>query len=53
MQTERLEILDEQGIAVGQVIRPTDPRPFGAAKGTIYLQRTPGRPIVNELTPAA
>ena len=53
MQTERLEILDEQGVAVGQVIRPTDPRPLGSAKGTIYLQRMPARPVAKELIPAA
>ena len=53
MQQERLEILDEQGVAVGQVVRPTDPRPLGAAKGTIYLQRMPARRIAEELIPAA
>lgn len=53
MQQEKLEIRDEQGVTVGQVVRPTDPRPLGAAKGTIYLQRMPTRPIVKELIPAA
>jgi hypothetical protein len=53
MQNERLEILNEKGIAVGQVVRPTDPRPLGAAKGTVYLQRMPTRPVAKELSPAA
>ena len=53
MQNDRLEILNEKGIAVGQVVRPTDPRPLGAAKGTIYLQRMPTRQIMKELIPAA
>lgn len=53
MPNERFEILDEHGVAVGQVIRPTDPRPLGAAKGTIYLQRMPARPSVKELDSAA
>jgi hypothetical protein len=53
MQNERMEILNEQGVTVGQVIRPTDPRPLGAAKGTIYLQRMPARPHLKELDTAA
>jgi hypothetical protein len=53
MQNDRLEIIDEHGVAVGQVIRPTDPRPLGAAKGTIYLQRMPARPLAKELDTAA
>jgi hypothetical protein len=40
---ERVDILDERGRSVGQVVRPTDPRPLGSAKGTIYLQRIPIR----------
>ena len=43
--SERMEILDEQGVPVGTVERPTDPRPFGPDKGTVYLRR--------ELSPAA
>ncbi len=38
---EQLEIIDEHGAMVGRVVRPTDPRPLGADKGTIYLQRLP------------
>lgn len=53
MQTDRLEILDEQGTAVGQVVSPKDPRPLGAAKGTVYLQRMPSRASVKELDTAA
>ncbi len=53
MQNDRLEILNEKGIAVGQVVHPTDPRPLGAAKGTIYLQRMPARTPVRELDSAA
>lgn len=44
-ETEQMEIVDEQGVPVGRVTRPTDPRPFGPDKGTVYLQR--------ELPPAA
>jgi len=39
--TEQMEIIDEHGVSVGRVIRPTDPRPLGSDKGTIYLQRMP------------
>jgi hypothetical protein len=39
--TEQMEIIDEHGVSVGRVVRPTDPRPLGADKGTIYLQRLP------------
>lgn len=39
--TEQMEITDEHGAFVGRIIRPTDPRPLGADKGTIYLQRLP------------
>ncbi len=38
-------MVDEKGVPVGRVLRPTDPRPFGPDKGTVYLQR--------ELPPAA
>lgn len=41
--SEQVEIVDERGTPVGQVIRPTDPRPLGWEKGTVYLQRTPKR----------
>jgi hypothetical protein len=51
--SEQVEILDERGVAVGQVVRPTDPRPLGSAKGTIYLQRVPGQTGPGELHPAA
>lgn len=44
-RTEQVEIVDEQGVPVGRVTKPTDPRPFGPDKGTVYLQR--------ELPPAA
>ena len=43
--SEQVEVLDEQGLPLGRVTRPTDPRPFGPDKGTVYLQR--------ELPPAA
>lgn len=39
--TERLEVVDEQGTPVGKVNLPSDPRLFGAEKGTVYLERTP------------
>ncbi|MGQ0702941.1 MAG: hypothetical protein ACT4PM_07390 [Gemmatimonadales bacterium] len=42
---DRMEIRNEQGVPVGTVERPTDPRPFGPDKGTVYLRR--------ELPPAA
>ncbi len=44
-RTEQMEILDEHGVPVGTVNRPTNPRPIGPDKGTVYLQR--------ELPPAA
>jgi hypothetical protein len=50
---EQVEILDERGVSVGQVVRPTDPRPLGPAKGTVYLQRGPVRTEPSELPPAA
>ena len=50
--TEQVEIVDEHGVSVGEVIRPTDPRPLGLAKGTVYLKRTP-LPAARELPPAA
>ena len=43
--TEQVEVLDERGIPLGRLTRPTDPLPFGPDKGTVYLQR--------ELPPAA
>jgi hypothetical protein len=36
---EKLEVFDERGRAVGSVTLPSDPRMFGAEKGTIYLAR--------------
>ena len=39
--TERLEVIDEEGTSVGKVNMPSDPRLFGAEKGTVYLERTP------------
>lgn len=36
---ERLEVFDERGHAVGSVTLPSDPRLFGAEKGTVYLAR--------------
>ena len=39
--TEALEIYDEQGMPLGSVTRPTDPRLFGMDKGTVFLNRTP------------
>ncbi len=47
---EQLAIFDERGQPVGRVTLPTDPRLFGAEKGTVYLQRptpveaAPGNP---------
>jgi len=38
--TEALEIYDERGTAVGSVTLPTDPRLFGADKGTVFLNRS-------------
>ena len=37
--TERLALYDESGIPVGSVNLPTDPRPFGPDKETVYLAR--------------
>jgi hypothetical protein len=37
--TERLQIVDERGTAIGRVNLPSDPRLFGAEKGTVYLER--------------
>ena len=37
--TDSLEIFDERGRPVGTVTLPTDPRLFGSAKGTVYLER--------------
>ena len=36
---ENLEIFDEQGVRMGNVTRPDDPRLFGPQKGTVYLNR--------------
>jgi hypothetical protein len=36
---EKLEIIDEHGVPVGSVTRPSDPRLFGTEKGTVYLDR--------------
>jgi hypothetical protein len=36
---ETLEIVDEGGRPVGSVTMPSDPRLFGAEKGTVYLAR--------------
>jgi len=36
---EALGIYDERGTPVGSVTRPTDPRLFGAEKGTVFLNR--------------
>ena len=38
---EGLEIFDEGGKPVGRVTSPTDPRLFGADRGTVYLKRSP------------
>lgn len=38
---EGLEIFDERGTPLGSVTLPTDPRLFGADKGTVFLNRTP------------
>jgi len=38
---EGLEIFDERGTPLGNVTLPTDPRLFGADKGTVFLNRTP------------
>lgn len=44
--TERLDIIDERGTSVGKVNLPSDPRLFGAEKGTVYLERAlPSRPL--------
>ena len=37
--TEKLEVIDERGIPMGSVTRPSDPRLFGSEKGTVYLNR--------------
>ncbi len=52
---EQLEIVDEQGVSLGQVVRPVDPWPLGggAAKGTVYLQRAPAQTARRFLPPAA
>ena len=34
-----MEVLDERGLPLGRVTLPTDPRLFGAEKGTVYLNR--------------
>jgi len=39
INSEALEILDEKGVTLGSVTLPTDPRLFGADKGTVYLKR--------------
>lgn len=36
---DTLEVFDERGRAVGSVTLPSDPRLFGAEKGTVYLAR--------------
>ncbi len=36
---DNLEIFDEQGVRMGNVTRPDDPRLFGSEKGTVYLNR--------------
>jgi hypothetical protein len=41
--TEGLEVFDERGIPLGSVTLPTDPRLFGADKGTVFLNRAPSR----------
>lgn len=38
---EGLEIFDEGGKPLGRVTLPTDPRLFGADRGTVYLKRIP------------
>jgi len=38
--SNELQIFDETGVSLGSVTQPTDPRLFGADKGTVYLQRT-------------
>ena len=45
---ERVEIFDERGRPVGKVTLPTDPRMFGPAKGTVYLERR--APVLPEST---
>ena len=36
---ERLEVFDEQGLSVGSINLPSDPKLFGANQGTVYLAR--------------
>ena len=38
---DRLEIFDDQGVPVGSVNKPSDPRLFGSEMGTVYLDRPP------------
>ncbi|NOT07756.1 MAG: hypothetical protein HOP28_06045, partial [Gemmatimonadales bacterium] len=44
---ERLEVFDERGAPVGTVTSPSDPRLFGAEKGTVFLNR----PLPSPATP--
>ena len=34
-----LDVVDEKGTPVGRINLPSDPRLFGAEKGTVYLER--------------
>ena len=53
--TERLQIVDDvRGTAIGRVNLPSDPRPFGVEKGTVYLERqVPALPAVGSRPHAA
>lgn len=42
---DAMEVLDERGLPLGRVTLPTDPRLFGAEKGTVYLNRFPARAV--------
>ena len=42
---EALEIFDERGLPLGSVTLPTDPRLFGADKGTVFLNRPVPSPV--------
>ena len=43
---EALEIYDERGLPLGSVTLPTDPRLFGADKGTVFLNRSAPAPVL-------
>jgi hypothetical protein len=35
----KLDLFDERGRPVGSINLPTDPRPFGPERGTVFLSR--------------